>query len=309
MSQARLFDDYSPSTRLMTWGGSKMRQMPILTKYFPQKYRNYVEPFLGSGALLLNKYDDISDKFFLSEKCQPLYNLWQHMVKNTDEFLLWAVNYRNDYGGTKEEYYLLKDHFNLLIDVMPHSSQIAGLTWMLSYCCMNKLVRFSKKGKWSQSWGINADNTGGSLPPDPEKMFTQEYKEKLHSLANRWVFKTDFRDSMDLFLEDANENDICYLDPPYILSGALYNQDWTIADLKDLFGYIRKMDEIGVRWLYSDYLYFGDEVHPFIDTINEYCSIKQIERGIDPTPLTQKLGRTKRYGEEYLIVSKNNPWK
>jgi DNA adenine methylase len=307
MDQARLFDNYTPSTRLITYPGQKYRQMPDMIKYFPFTYRNYAEPFLGGGSLLLNKYDDITGKFFLSEKCQPLANLWKHMVTNTDELVDWASQYRDSYNGSKEEYYALKDEFNVLIDAMPNSCQIAGLMWALSYMCMNSLVRFTKKGKWSQSWGYS--NGESKYPPDPKKMFTQEYKEKLHSLSQRWVFKSDFRDSLDLFLEDANENDICYLDPPYILSCQLYDNDWTVTDLKDLFGYIRKMDEIGVRWLYSDYLYFGDEVHPFIDTINEYCSIKQIERGIDPTPLTQKLGRTKRYGEEYLIVSKNNPWK
>jgi site-specific DNA-adenine methylase len=122
-------------------------------------------------------------------------------------------------------------------------------------------------------------------------------------------FYNDFRPCFEDFLDWAGPEDICFIDPPYILSADLYDMSWTIEDEKALFEYIHKLDSLGVRWMMTNYLYFGEYAHPFIDTITKLYDTKELPRKIDPTPFQEVLGNTKRPGIEYMIVSKRYPFK
>lgn len=317
----RLFDDWTPNHRLLTWPGAKYRQMPEIIKYFPGQYRNLCEPFLGSGSFTLTKFDDVTENFYLSDKQSQLLNLWDKIFNHCDKFIEYCVNIRQSYDGSKEKYYDLKDNYNNLVDLTREeedfihsnsefSCELAAMTWCMSYMCMNNMVRFTKEGYWGQSWGENGTKKGiGEWPPDPVNIFTNEYRCKLAELNSRMHFFNDFVPCLDSFLADANEDDICFLDPPYILSSELYDMSWTIDDEKCLFEYIRELDNIGVRWMMSNYLFFGEYTHPFIDTITKLYDIKELPRRIDPTPFQESIGNTKRYGIEYMIVSKRYPFK
>ena len=50
--------DYSktPPPQLLKWVGNKQRYAPLITSFFPKEYNRYIEPFMGTGAILATVY-------------------------------------------------------------------------------------------------------------------------------------------------------------------------------------------------------------------------------------------------------------
>ena len=45
-------------TSPINWTGGKKRVVPHILKYAPKTFNNYFEPFIGSGVVLLNLFDE-----------------------------------------------------------------------------------------------------------------------------------------------------------------------------------------------------------------------------------------------------------
>ncbi|ODS32954.1 MAG: Modification methylase DpnIIA [Candidatus Scalindua rubra] len=48
----------------LKWAGGKSQLLPELVKYIPKNYNNYIEPFVGGGALFFYLY---SEKAIISD--------------------------------------------------------------------------------------------------------------------------------------------------------------------------------------------------------------------------------------------------
>ena len=43
---------------LLKWAGGKRQLLPELRRFYPRRFDRYFEPFLGSGAVFLDLYND-----------------------------------------------------------------------------------------------------------------------------------------------------------------------------------------------------------------------------------------------------------
>ena len=66
------------------WQGNKSRYANHIIKHFPEEYNTYIEPFIGSGALLL-KTQPI--KWIINDLNKDLINIWKN-VKNEPEEII-----------------------------------------------------------------------------------------------------------------------------------------------------------------------------------------------------------------------------
>ena len=215
--------------------GDKFRLIKEIRQYFPQQINHFIEPFVGGGSVmmnveannyLLNDIDNyvigihkmlcsfVGNKETLLERMFEIienYGLSLSLKNNTiskDLKDAFPKTYFAKYN--KEAYNKLKADFN-----SSEKDDMITLYVLLIYG-FNRMLRFNRKGEFNLPVG-NVDfnkNTKEAL---------DDYFNVLSSREVKW-FNCDFR----TFLHNVNfqNNDLVYLDPPYLITYSEYNKFW-----------------------------------------------------------------------------------
>lgn len=215
--------------QLLKWVGNKYRSAPEIVKQVPRDFNDYYEPFLGTGAVLgtLNP-----SKAYTGDTLEPLVELWE-LVKNDPEKVIdhYREQVKRMNEGDKEEIYeKIQESYN----EDPGPLKLL----MISRTCYGGVIRFTKEGNISTPVG----------PHDPMKPSTFEKRvNNWHDIVQGTQFKNQ---SFEKTLESVGENDLVYLDPPYVLcQDILYGaQDF---NLEKLWEEIRKCKEKGAYVMLS----------------------------------------------------------
>lgn len=213
-----------PPKQLLKWVGNKQRYAPIITSYFPPDFKNYFEPFLGSGAIMGAL---APEQGIAGDILNPLIEIWK-MVQKSPRQLLSSYRERWDrYMRNPEEgYYGVRESFNQ----SPNPEDL----FFLSRSCYGGIVRFTKAGTMSTPIGPHK-------PVNPDKV-----GERIYEWADR-ISGVDFRcQNFSETIGLAAKGDLVYCDPPYVHSQAiLYGaQDFL---LHDLFVAIQEAKERGAK--------------------------------------------------------------
>lgn len=113
----------------------------------------------------------------------------------------------------------------------------------------NYQYRFNNKHEYNSSFGINRS----CFSKATEKKFI-DFMNRLNNIDISFINK-DFR---DVDYSDANENDLIYFDPPYLISCGNYNygkrgfKGWGKQDDIDLMRLCDKLDEQDTRFAISN---------------------------------------------------------
>jgi len=199
--------------QLLKWVGSKQRFAHEIASYFPPDIRTYIEPFLGSGAVLgtLGHHAALGSDAF-----DPLMQIWR-MLKNAPETL--KTWYADRWGmvqstGKEKAYAAIRDAFN----AKPNGADLL----FLCRACYGGVVRFR------QADGFMSTPCGVHTPIHPAA-FARRVDHWRTRVAGTTFATLDYREAM----ESAHSGDLVYCDPPYsfsqpILYGA---QSFDISDL------------------------------------------------------------------------------
>ncbi len=211
-----------PSGQLIKWVGSKHRHVEDLTSYFPLRYGKYIEPFLGSGAVLgaLN-----SEAAYGSDIFDPLIQIWQTVKKTPNTAFEW---YRDRYNlmfeiGKFNAYQKILKSYN-------ENNNPKDLLFLVR-SCYGGIVRFRKKD------GYMSTPVGVHDPIKPES-FRVRLWDWTARLQNTQIECHDYKNAFKI----AQPGDLIYCNPPYldsqkILYGA---QDFNIYDLYEEIGKAKK---------------------------------------------------------------------
>lgn len=209
---------------LLKWVGSKGRSAETIVNLFPKDFRDYYEPFLGSGAVLAELMqrelckDAIENrKGFASDNLSFLIDIFQS-VKDDPVHLIdyYARETENYSDNPKENYLRIRERFNS----NPNGDDFCVLT----RTCYSGIIRFRKKD------GYMSTPVGAHKP-----ISADSFKKRVmqwHELIQNVSFECcDYKTAMDR----AEEGDLIYCDPPYthsqsILYGA---QEFDIRELWD----------------------------------------------------------------------------
>lgn len=215
-----------PTSQLLKWVGNKQKFASEITRYFPSSFNNYIEPFLGSGAILAT----VAPKNGLgSDAFLPLIEIWKMLKSDPEELIKWYADRRNQIEEkSKEEVYeQVKTSYNR----NPNGADFL----FLSRACYGGIVRFRKAdGYMSTPCGVHT--------PIPVAKFVQ----RVHEWHDR-VKHVDFQhiDYKEAFSQ-AKRGDLIYCDPPYSHSQSiLYGAQG--FKLEELFIEIDKAKSRGVR--------------------------------------------------------------
>ncbi|MSR57633.1 MAG: Dam family site-specific DNA-(adenine-N6)-methyltransferase [Planctomycetaceae bacterium] len=187
--------------QLLKWIGSKQRFAHEIISYFPHKFGMYIEPFLGSAAVLatLSPQNALGSDVF-----EPLIEIWQTLHDAPETLIEWYGERRRAMmaGEKVAEYERIKASYN----ANPNGADFL----FLCRSCYGGVVRFRKAdGYMSTPCGVHTP-----IPVDSFSKRVREWRKRTAATEFRLL---DYSDAMRL----AKKGDLIYCDPPYQDSQAI----------------------------------------------------------------------------------------
>lgn len=213
-----------PPPQLLKWIGNKQRFASLIAEEFPQKYRKYYEPFLGSGAVLgaMAPVQGVA-----GDVIKPLIDLWKMLQDDPERmFCFYESTWKRYIENPQEVYVEILDSYNDKPDPLNFL--------FISRSCYGGVVRFTKQGKMSTPMGPHRP-----IPPE-------SFKNRMILWRNRVKNTVFVHGSYEETTIDVGDGDIIYCDPPYVDSQAiLYGAQQ--FKLSDLLLKIQKWKEVGAK--------------------------------------------------------------
>ncbi|MCS6967004.1 MAG: DNA adenine methylase [Cytophagales bacterium] len=247
----------------LKWAGGKSQLLEQFENYYPNELRkgiikNYVEPFLGGGALFFAVAQRYKiQNAYLSDINKDLILTYQVIQQRPDDLLNFLEQYQKDYDQTKQEkrnelFLAVRKHFNLqrfeinykeLSDNwIPRAAQFI----FLNKTCFNGLFRLNSKGEFNVPYGKYKNVI----------IFDECNILAVSKVLQRAEIKqADYPSCFD----KVNENTFVYFDPPYrpisrTASFTTYTgTEFTDKEQLQLAQFFRKLDkEKGAKLMLSN---------------------------------------------------------
>ncbi len=214
-----------PKGQFLKWIGNKQRFARKIVSYFPDSFKRYREPFLGSGAVLGTLARDGS---IGADSFKPLAEIWQTLTRSPDALKQWYAERWHLIAsqGKREAYEAIKQSYNSC----PNAPDLL----FLCRSCYGGVVRFR------QADGYMSTPCGIHTPISPDT-FSKRVDEWHNRVKQATFLHAEYEETMS----NAQEGDLVYCDPPYshtqsILYGA------QSFNLERLFEVIRECKSRGV---------------------------------------------------------------
>lgn len=224
------------------WAGSKKRLLNDMLSLFVPEKENYVEPFLGSGIVLINVLDNNAQlrykNFYVNDINKNIISLY-NMLKNDFEYLISEVNklfdlYNDSSFKSKENmYYRIRAEFNETFDERLKTVYF----FFLMKSGFNGVYRENKKGNFNVPFGKK----------DFLTLDCTNLRRISELIQNVIFYNLEFEEFMFKLKEQGILNNaFVYCDPPYL------PDDDSINKKQELYTSI-SFDHVG-----------------FVDTINSF---------------------------------------
>ncbi len=183
-------------TQLLKWVGNKQRFAHEIIGYFPEKFGTYIEPFVGSGAVLATL---APEQAIASDILKPLTEIWQTLAADPDRLKDWYAKRWHTFvssGDKVEAYERVKAAYN----ANPNGADLL----FVARSCYGGVVRFRQQD------GYISTPCGAHRPIKPASFSNRV--DLWHARTKGTTFKhSDFEAVMDA----AKPGDMVYCDPPY----------------------------------------------------------------------------------------------
>ncbi len=258
--------------------GGKYKLLPQLLPHFPIDIDCFVDLFCGGcnvginipcNKVIFNDNNSLLKYMFNTFKNNDKKTTFELIENIIEKYGLSNSNkYGYEYYGCNSEdglakyntpqFMKLRDDFNKCTN---HDSLYYITLYVLIIYAFNNQIRFNKKGEFNL--------------PSGKRDFNKKMQDKLSMFIDRlksgdYTFESyDFK---ELPNETWNEKTFVYVDPPYLISCATYNEQngWNENLEKELLNYLDKLNEKGIRFALSNVLHSkGKENNILLDWVNK----------------------------------------
>ena len=246
----------------LNYTGGKYKLLPQIIPYFPSSMDKAVDLFCGGCNVGINlpctkvTFNDCNDKLigiFRMLKSLPKEEIMTGIHRFINEYGLSRVcDYGYDYYGcdssqglgkyNKEGFLRLRRDFNAL---SAFDETYYLMLYVLIVYSFNNQLRFNSKGKFNLPVGKRDFN---------EKMQSKLSDFIVRIQSNDYVFTdNDFR---EVSLDEYTEQSFFYIDPPYLITCAGYNEGngWTDKDEYDLLAFMDELHRRHIKFALSNVL-------------------------------------------------------
>lgn len=264
----------------LKWAGGKTQLLGQIEQNLPHILSNdkftYVEPFVGSGAVLfwiLQNFPNLK-KAIINDINEDLINTYQTIAENPKNLISILEilqedfhNLESDEDKKKEYYYQVRKKFN---DRKSSKIEQSALFIFLNRTCFNGLYRVNRKNEYNVPMGSYKRPT---ICDTKNILAVSEILQKVEILCG------DFEQTFDY----VTENTFFYFDPPYKPLSETSNFNTYVQDIFDdneqirLKNFCAKLDKYGYQWIVSnsDVKNYNVENHFFDDLYSDF-QIKRV---------------------------------
>ena len=229
------------------WQGNKSKHINKFIKYIPKFTGTYIEPFVGSGALLLKLQPQ---KWIINDLNKDLINIWNKVKTNAGEIIDIFKQFDNIFRPLSKQNKLIycKD-ITSKIELLPYDIKRATDYLLMKFCVYMCDIIYNNKFYFN---GIDTNIYIRNL----YTFLKENYYDNILQVSE---FLNDtsgniFNNSYETILDKAKEGDFVFLDPPYIETHNYrfnYNKDEILDEsfIHNLYLQVKKLDYRNVKWL------------------------------------------------------------
>jgi DNA adenine methylase len=182
----------------LKWAGGKLQLIEQFENLFPHNFRNYYEPFIGSGAVFFYVKSKLKpNKVILSDTNEELINCFCVVRDKPSELVELLLNHRKKHS--KEYYYSVRSMESSTLDSLDRAARLI----YLNKTCFNGLYRVNSKGQFNVPFG---DYENPSIFDRNTLFQASQLLQGVHLQVMTFEKVLDF----------AGKDDFVYFDPPYI---------------------------------------------------------------------------------------------
>jgi DNA adenine methylase len=274
----------------LKWAGGKTQLITEIERSLPYEITNkkftYIEPFVGSGAVLfwmLNNFPKL-EKAVINDINSDLINTYRVIASKPKELISILQQLQNEFHSLetkteekKEYYYQKRALYNTRKE---EQSGQAALFIFLNRTCFNGLYRVNK-------------NNGYNVPIGRYKKPTICDDKNILAVSNALQKVEILCGDYEKTLNEATSNSFFYFDPPYKpLSNSSSFNSYAKDEFNDeeqirLRNFCTKLENIGHKWMLSNSDVKGKDINDnFFDDIYSDFSIARVKarRSINANP-------------------------
>ena len=265
----------------LKWAGGKTQLINDIERSLPQDLISskfaYVEPFVGSGAVLfwmLNNFPNI-EKAVINDINEDLINVYRIISSKPQELLSILESLQEEYhhlesdpDKKKEYYYQKREQYNTR---RSENTSQAALLIFLNRTCYNGLYRVNKNNQFNVPIGSY------KRPTIYDKTNILAVSEALQKVE---ILYGDFEET----LNHSSVNSFFYFDPPYKpLSDTASFNAYAQGEFNDavqirLRDFCTKLDSSGHKWMLSNSDVKGsDTENEFFDSLYADFQIERVK--------------------------------
>ncbi len=249
----------------LNYTGGKFKLLPQILPLFPNNISTFVDLFCGGCNVGINVdcesviYND-SDKNLLY-----LYNTFKNLDKQS--VFEWIYEIINKYGLSnvsekgynyykcdsskglgsynKEKFLKLRSDFNEKNKKGNYDYYYYVMLYVIIVYAFNNQIRFNGNGEFNLPVG--------------KRDFNKKMQQKLSDFIDR-IKEQDCKftclDFREFNIDALESNDFVYVDPPYLITCATYNEQggWSETDEEDLLRFLDRLSENRLRFALSNVL-------------------------------------------------------
>ncbi|NRG35191.1 Dam family site-specific DNA-(adenine-N6)-methyltransferase, partial [Niallia circulans] len=247
----------------INYTGGKYKLLKQILPVFPSEIRYFYDIFAGGANVAINI--NTAKKIIINDIESHVIDLYKYIKKtNYDEILLTINKIIQQYelSDTKNkgyEYYNASSS-NGLKDVNKSNYERLRSDYNTGkFSQLDKPIIFYILIVYGFNNQIRFNGSGEFNMPTGKRDFNKKMETKLQSFKNALTSKNirfenkDFRELID---EITDDQDFVYLDPPYLISTASYNENggWGVKEEKDLLVKLNELNERNIKFALSNVL-------------------------------------------------------
>lgn len=249
----------------LNYTGGKFKLLPQILPLFPKNINTFVDLFCGGCNVGINIDCESVIYNDLDENLLYLYNTFKNLDKQS--VFEWIFEIINTYGLSlvsnkgydyykcdsskglggynKESFLRLRADFNEKKKKGNYDYYYYVMLYVIIVYAFNNQIRFNSNGEFNLPVG--------------KRDFNKKMQQKLSDFIDKIKEQNckftclDFR---KFDIDTLKNNDFVYVDPPYLITCATYNEQggWSETDEKDLLHFLDSLNEKGLRFALSNVL-------------------------------------------------------
>lgn len=249
----------------LNYTGGKFKLLPQILPLFPKDINTFVDLFCGGCNAGVNVnckrviYNDLNENLlclyntFKNLDKQSVFE-WIYEIINKYELSLVSENGYDYYNCdsskglgsyNKEKFLKLRDDFNQKKKKENYDYFYYVMLYVIIVYAFNNQIRFNSSGEFNLPVG------------------KRDFNKKMHQKLSAFIDKIkeqdckftclDFR---EFDIDTLENNDFVYVDPPYLITCATYNEQggWSETDEEDLLQFLDRLNKQNLRFALSNVL-------------------------------------------------------